>query len=1336
MDKSRLIEHAFPLKQASLDSVHEKNVRHGHISTLHIWPARRPLAACRAALIATLLPDPGTPEARQKLCEKIGGKVVKKIERKKMPGGRVVEREKEATEGGILHWGRETENKELLEWFRQEIRKAYGGRPPKVLDPFAGGGAIPLEAMRLGCEVTAVDINPVAWFILKCTLEYPQKLAGKTHPLPDFILENEEFMKAFYKAHPRCRSDVLSLFKQAMQRDVASPLEADLAWHVRAWGQWVLDRARRELARFYPTYAEFEPVEVASRRFLCDGTSRLPYEKQPTRLVPLKEDGKPDIDRLNAQFSAEYLADKRNPRWVAKPTVAYLWARTVTCKNCRATIPLLKTRWLCKKEKKRVLLTMQVIVDAASSPRARSVETALLHYFDPEAPIGNLSGNLPHWRQDGATYFVTFRLADSMPQEKLLQWEEERKAWQEKHPEPHDEKTRREYYQLFPQRFQEWLDAGYGECILAKPEIKALVESALRHFDGERYLLDEHVVMPNHVHALVTPLAGHELSEILHSWKSYTAHEINRKLGRSGTVWQKESFDHIIRSPAQMERVRQYIRNNPKGKPEDSAAPTRRDVASTVVFGIETNVPVKGGNAAQRREHDKRLGAGTMSRSGAKCPCCGTIMTMEDIRLEGRAGRLGSVMTAVVVEGQDGKEYRLPEREEIEKAGQAEKALPDLFAQIPFGLPVEPTPRGGIGASRAFSVDGYGFTRWRDLFTPRQLLALGTFVKWTREAATEMLRFGYPSEWREAVIGYLAILNDKVADYNSTTCRWVISGEFVGNTFTRFALPITWDFAEVAVINVVGAAYCAQLNWVSLCIDHALLASTDAEAPVAENRSALEISSGQYDAVVTDPPYYDAIPYSDLMDFFYLWLKRSLNGLSLDLDRAFRDPLSPKWNHERNDGELIDDASRHGGDKAKSKAVYEEGMARAFQACRNALKPDGKMVVVFANKQPDAWEALVSALVRSGFVVDGSWPIQTEMNTRMRAKASSALASSVWLVCKKRVDATSHRVISSGEDAASTFVDATSRRVDESGGTPLLLSKPGWDNQVLEEMRRNIRAKLREFWDAGIRGPDFVWAATGPALEAYSKHPVVKKANEPGLMTVSEFLAHVRRMVVEFVVGRVLSGSEHEDTRRDDASTLDDPTAYYLLHRHDFGLEEAPAGACILYAISCGLSDKELADTWDIIGYSRSDVSSLEDDDEIEEEESGEDAATTFEESGSKVKLKTWAQRKRRSLGYEAPAGKPIPLIDRVHRLMHLWKAGDLAKVDEYLDGNGLRRQELFKRLLQSLIELSPHGSEERSLLESLSNHVQARGAVKENRQLGLTFGDDTDTPSNKEDRP
>ena len=269
MPDKRLIEVAFPLKQVSLDSVHEKNVRHGHISTLHIWPARRPLAACRAALIATLLPDPGDQDQRKMILERMAGRVVETVERKRV-NGRAVEKTKEETDGGILHWGRE--NGPNLEWFRSEIRKAYDGRAPTVLDPFAGGGAIPLEAMRLGCDVTAMDINPVAWFILKCTLEYPQKLSGHTRPLPAFALKDGDFMEAYLKAKG-LKGVRLRRFLERFEQDGqigpqidALPLddhliEADFAWHTRAWGRWVLARARKRLASFYPTYAEWTRLD-------------------------------------------------------------------------------------------------------------------------------------------------------------------------------------------------------------------------------------------------------------------------------------------------------------------------------------------------------------------------------------------------------------------------------------------------------------------------------------------------------------------------------------------------------------------------------------------------------------------------------------------------------------------------------------------------------------------------------------------------------------------------------------------------------------------------------------------------------------------------------------------------------------------------------------------------------------------------------------------------------------------------------------------------------------------------------------------------------------------
>ena len=322
---------------------------------------------------------------------------------------------------------------------------------------------------------------------------------------------------------------------------------------------------------------------------------------------------------------------------------------------------------------------------------------------------------------------------------------------------------------------------------------------------------------------------------------------------------------------------------------------------------------------------------------------------------------------------------------------------------------------------------------------------------------------------------------------------------------------------------------------------------------------------------------------------------------------------------------------------------------------------------------------MVSAIIRAGFVVDGSWPIATEMRGGVRNLGRASLGSSIWIVCKKRP--TTH---------------------------------PGWDTSVLNEMRENITQRLRDFWDAGIRGPDFVWAATGPALEAFSKYPVVKKANNPNqLMSVSEFLREVRRMVVDFVVGRVLT----QDGDHEAATGLDDVTTYYLLHRHDFGMEKAPVGGCILYALSCNLSDSALVNQHDLIAQAGKGSSS----DEPEQDDPHEGAEETS--SGAKVKLKPWNRRQGRKLGIEAAGARPVPLIDQLHKLMHLWRAGDQVKVDDYLDTRGLQRNALFNQILQAIIELADAGSDERSILEALSNHVAARGDVGTPQQSRLRFG-------------
>ena len=712
-----------------------------------------------------------------------------------------------------------------------------------------------------------------------------------------------------------------------------------------------------------------------------------------------------------------------------------------------------------------------------------------------------------------------------------------------------------------------------------------------------------------------------------------------------------------------------------------------------VDFTIEQEVPRARGNAAQRREMDKRLGQGTMSRSGVSCPCCNAITSRDDYHYQAQNGQMGAALLAVVYEEPKPrskgvtKEYRLPVDEDLSVFDRLEGLRQSLDQELPFGLPKEaisgdrpsPNARGMSGLTR------FGIRTHDAMYSPRQLVALGTFAKCTRAAIDRAASEGYSELWCDALRGYLYCALARLADRVSTLCTWQVSAQQVNHVFARYALTMTSDYAESAPFADASGGYLQGVEWVGEIVDHLTAALVAAPTPTIVHGSAGEYSSGVFDVIITDPPYYDAVPYSDVMDYFYVWARRVVGDR---WPEAFATPLAPR------EEEYIQHAGRLGGDNAKARDLYESNMERAFRRAAEMLADDGRFVIVFAHKDPTAWGTLVAASIRAGFTVDASWPIQTERSSRLLALSSAALSSSVWLVCKKR--------------------PATAR--------------PGWDNRVLDEMRANIYIRLREYWDAGIRGPDFVWAATGPALEAYSRHPVVKKTNEPGkIMAVDEFLRAVRRIVVDFVVGRVLSRGEGLEV-----TGLDDVTTYYLLHRHDFGLRDAPIGPCILYAVSCGLSDSSLESNHDLLvrtgGSTRADTARDEsDDDESSDSDDAEDSAGG---SGTMVKLKAWHQRKRPSMGYdpaidsvrarrgreqpalglelegEAPRARAVPMIDQVHRLMHLWKAGDQSGVDEYLDSRALRKNEIFLHLLQALIELAPGGSEERSMLESLSNHI------------------------------
>ncbi|RIH74148.1 hypothetical protein Mhypo_03502 [Meiothermus hypogaeus] len=312
------------------------------------------------------------------------------------------------------------------------------------------------------------------------------------------------------------------------------------------------------------------------------------------------------------------------------------------------------------------------------------------------------------------------------------------------------------------------------------------------------------------------------------------------------------------------------------------------------------------------------------------------------------------------------------------------------------------------------------------------------------------------------------------------------------------------------------------LEWVNKVIEHGAESAANEGFVLRGTATRLPFEDGFLDAIITDPPYYDAVPYADLSDFFYVWLKRTVGHL---YPEHFRTPLTPKRE------EAVQNPVRHGGDNQKAKQFFEEMMGQAFREMHRVLKPSGEATIVFAHKSTEAWETLISALIKAGFQVEASWPLHTEMQTRLRARESAALASSTFLNCTKR----------------------------EGGGV-------GFFTDVRREMQEAIRPQLEEFWEAGIRGADFFMSAIGPGLESYSRYDVVKRADgrEVG---VGDFLDEVRKIVLEFALSRVLGAKA--------LGAVDGPTQFALLALWAYG-PELPSDEARKLAQSAGVEIAEL----------------------------------------------------------------------------------------------------------------------------------------------------------------
>jgi hypothetical protein len=360
------------------------------------------------------------------------------------------------------------------------------------------------------------------------------------------------------------------------------------------------------------------------------------------------------------------------------------------------------------------------------------------------------------------------------------------------------------------------------------------------------------------------------------------------------------------------------------------------------------------------------------------------------------------------------------------------------------------------------------------LFTARQqasLLELGEFVR------------GLEGREKDVIRALVAMCIDKVAMQNSCGCRWKATGESLMDTFGRQALPMVWDFAESSPISGSTGDFRAQAEWLAKVIAGqpfknfaGVQAADAANHPLPDETCAVWF---------TDPPYYDAVPYAHLSDFFFVWLKRALHGYPLLGPANSRGGTTPKGN------EIVVDRPHRLSTSIKDPHFYERGMVKAFAEGRRVLQNDGIGSVVFAHKTTEGWEALLSGMIEGGWTITGSWPVATEMGSRLNARQTASLATSVHLVCRPRPD----------DAPVGDWAD------------------------VLRELPRRVSSWIERLQNEGIRGADLVFACVGPALEIFSRYRAVETADGHEV-ELPEYLEKVWEVVGRAALQRVLGTVE------------------------------------------------------------------------------------------------------------------------------------------------------------------------------------------------------------------
>ena len=716
-------------------------------------------------------------------------------------------------------------------------------------------------------------------------------------------------------------------------------------------------------------------------------------------------------------------------------------------------------------------------------------------------------------------------------------------------------------------------------------------------------------------------------------------------------------------------------------------------------------------------ESEREVANGTVARARASCLCCGAVLSPDRVRaqlfdqrggadavFDARGNHAGGArLTAVVTIRPDapGRHYRPPTDADYAAVRRAQARIARILDEWERSgrqglcpVPDEPLPPVG---TLGFRVQRYGMLRWGDLFTARQkaaLVELGAAIGST---------WGSKNTRIADLFGILSCAMGKRADYGSSGTKWHLTFEKTTCTFGRQAIPMTWDFVEPVPAGDTSGSFGAGLASVysaAKTISLAIQNTGQVQQVDATDHPVPDQSAGVW---FTDPPYYDAVPYADLSDFFYVWLKRTLPGHPLLYNSSGSDnQLSPKTR------EIVQDETKQDDGRPKDRAWFEERMADTFTKGRRVLREDGVGSVVFAHKTTEGWEALLSGMIRGGWTITGSWPIATERPGRLRSQDSAALATSIHLVCRPRP-------------------------------TDALIGD--WSD-VLRELPGRVGDWMQRLEGEGVRGADLVFACVGPALEIYSRYSRVETADGRAV-ALAEYLEKVWEVVGREALQQVL-GTAEAQARNGMAGALEEDarlTALFLWTMRSTGDDassetdagdedteeegDAPrkaVGHTLPYDVARRFAqplgihlddwEKRIVETRkgvvrlvpvrerakSLFGESGADALA----DRIESDASASLQLSLFPEAPPNIR----GRARRRGRPSAEPAGelgeaRTATTLDRVHAAMLFQASGRTEALRAHLRAEQERGPD-FRRLANALSALYRRGSEEKRLLDAM----------------------------------